>query len=167
MEVYLVQHGEAKGEGEDPLRPLSEKGRQEAQRVAEALGKVGIRTPHIMHSGKLRARQTAEIFAESLGPSEVREMIGLAPNDNPEAAESFLEGAKEPIMLVGHLPHLSRLASLLITGNTEPETVSFRMGGAVCMEKEGKWMLKWAMTPEITPYPVKELFPRGARAGRR
>ncbi len=164
MEAYLVQHGDAKSEEEDPERPLSDKGVEESKRVAEALGKVGLRAKHIMHSGKLRAKQTAEIYAEFFGPSEVREMLGLKPTDNPLVAKTFLESAKEPVMLVGHLPHLGRLASLLITGNPEQETVRFRMGGVVCLEKDekdGKWRLKWALTPEITPFPIKELFPMG------
>jgi phosphohistidine phosphatase len=57
MEIYLVQHAEAKSEEEDAQRPLSDKGKEESERVAEALGKVGIRAKHIMHSGKLRAKR--------------------------------------------------------------------------------------------------------------
>ncbi len=163
MEVYLVQHGDAKLEEEDPERPLSDKGKEETERVAEALGKVGIRAKHIMHSGKLRAKQTAEIFAKHVGPSEVRDMLGLKPMDNPLVAKTFLESAREPVMLVGHLPHMGKLTSLLITQNPEQETVKFRMGGVVCLEKGDKWLLKWALTPEITPFPIKELFPRGEK----
>jgi phosphohistidine phosphatase len=166
MEIYLVQHAEAKSEEEDPGRPLSDKGKEEADRVAKTLGTVGIRAAHIMHSGKLRAKQTAEIFSKHFGPSEVREMLGLAPNDNPLMAKTFLESAREPVMLVGHMPHLSKLASLLITGNPEQETVQFSMGGAVCLIKDEKWRVKWAITPEITPFPIKELFPMGSRRNR-
>ncbi|MFH0885255.1 MAG: phosphohistidine phosphatase SixA [Candidatus Micrarchaeota archaeon] len=163
MEIYLVQHAEAKREEEDLERPLSEKGKDEAERVAKALGTVGIRAEHIMHSGKLRAKQTAEIYSKHFGPSEVREMLGLAPNDNPKMAKEFLESAKEPVMLVGHMPHLSRLASFLITGNPEQETIQFHMGGAVCLIKDEKWKVKWALTPEITPIPIDKLFPQGSR----
>jgi phosphohistidine phosphatase len=162
MEIYLVQHADAKPKEQDHERPLNEKGEEEAERVAEGLGKVGIRAKTIMHSGKLRAKQTAEIFARHVGPSEVEEMPGIAPLDGPEAAREFLESAKEPVMIVGHLPHLSRLASLLIIQNPEHETVAFRMGGALCLEGEaGAWKVKWMLTPEITPFPIKELFPRG------
>jgi len=166
MEVYLVQHGEANDEKEDAEKPLTDKGVKDVQRVAGELEKVGIKAPHIMHSGKTRARQTAEIFSRSLGPSEVREMLGLSPNDNPKMAKEFLESAKSPVMVVGHLPHLSKLASLMITGSPEPETVRFQMGGVVCLEKGEKWVLKWALTPQITPIPIKELFPMGARRDR-
>jgi len=170
MEIYLIQHGEAVPEAENPERPLSKKGNEEAERVAEALGKVGIRAKFVMHSGKLRAKQTAEIFAKHF-QGEMRGMLGLSPNDNPKIAKEFILSAKEPIALVGHMPHLSRLASLLITQNPEPETVRFHMGGAVCLEKDekdGKWRLNWALTPEITPFPVKELFPGGnARRSKR
>jgi phosphohistidine phosphatase len=166
MEIYLVQHAEAKSEEEDAQRPLTEKGTKEAGRVAEGLEKAGIKAPHIMHSGKLRAKQTAEIFSNHMGPSIVREMLGLQPNDNPLIAKTFLESAKEPVMLVGHMPHLTKLASLLLTGNSDHEMVDFQKGGVVCLEKTEKWVLKWVLTPEITPIPIKQLFPMGSRRDR-
>lgn len=169
MEIYLVQHAEAKSEQEDPERPLTGKGMKEAERIAETLEKVGVKAKHIMHSGKLRAKQTAEIFAKHLGTIETREMLGLSPNDNPIMAKTFLESAKEPVMLVGHMPHLSKLASMLITQNPEQETIRFQMGGVVCLEKDekdGKWRIKWLITPEITPMPIKQLFPMGSRRDR-
>lgn len=66
MRLYLVQHGEAKKEEEDPLRPLSERGREDVQRVAKYVEKLDIKASIIFHSGKLRAKQTAEILAEKL-----------------------------------------------------------------------------------------------------
>ncbi len=147
MEVYLVQHGEANNDEE---KALSEKGRKEAEKVAAALAKAGVKPAYIMHSSKLRAKQTAEVFASALKPAGgAREMLGLAPTDNPRMAREFLESAREPVMLVGHLPHLSRLSALLLINNPELEMVRFRMAGVVCMEKEEKWKVKWFLTPEI------------------
>ncbi len=58
-------------------------------------------------------------------------------------------------MLVGHLPHLSRLASLLLTADPAREIIAFRMGGMVCLsEWEGQWRLHWILTPEIAAYDV-------------
>ncbi|MFN7990834.1 MAG: phosphohistidine phosphatase SixA [Candidatus Micrarchaeia archaeon] len=159
--IYLVQHGET--DDSDPARPLSAKGKEEAERVAKALGTVGLRAKTIMHSGKLRARQTAEIFSASFGQSAVMEMPGLAPNDEPGIAKAFIEKAEEPLMLVGHMPHLSKLASLLVTGKQDQEIIRFRMGGVVCLSRDNGWKILWALTPEITPFRVEKLFPRSKK----
>jgi phosphohistidine phosphatase len=53
-------------------------------------------------------------------------------------------------MLVGHLPHLSRLASALLLGDPGREIVRFRMGAIVCLVRaEGRWLLQWVLTPEL------------------
>lgn len=151
MDFYLVRHGEAKPEEEDPARPLSDKGREEVRRVASYGAKLGIKISEICHSGKRRARETAEIFAEYLAPAlGVREMGGLAPMDEPQTAVASLKKAQKSIMLVGHLPHLSRLTSLLLVGDPEKEIIQFRMGGIVCLTRdEEKWRVKWILTPEL------------------
>ena len=151
MELYLVQHGEAKLEQDDPARPLTERGRQEVERVARAAARLGLRVAGIGHSGKLRAQQTAEILAAQLQPPRgIRQMAGLAPLDDPAVARQALDHATEPELLVGHLPHLSRLASLLLVGDPAREIVAFRMGGMVCLAREqGQWRLSWILTPEL------------------
>ncbi len=54
-------------------------------------------------------------------------------------------------MLVGHLPHLSKLAGLLLTGSPDIEPIKFRMAGVLCLERDvkGKWALLWMLTPEL------------------
>jgi phosphohistidine phosphatase len=151
MEVYLVQHGEAKREEEDPARALTDRGKREAEGVARAAGRAGLALAEILHSGKRRAQETAEIFAVRLKPSRgVREAAGLAPMDDPAAAEGLIEGAAGPLMLVGHLPHMGRLASLLLAADPGKEIIAFRMGGIVCLSREeGGWRLRWMLTPEV------------------
>ena len=151
MHVYLVQHGEAKPETEDPERPLSDRGREEVLRVARRAAAMRLQVAEIRHSGKLRARQTAEIFAAALAPScGVREMSDLAPGDAPGKAGGEIESANEPLMLVGHLPHLRRLASLLLVGDPEREIIRFRNGAIICLVKtEGGWLLQWVLSPEL------------------
>lgn len=147
-QVYLVQHGKAASEAEDPTRPLTEEGRDEVQRVAAAVAKLNLTVSTICHSGKLRAKQTAELFAQSLAPASVEEIEGLAPLDDPAVAQVLIEQADRPLMLVGHLPHLSRLVSVL-TG-TESEVVTFQMGGVVALVKaEPGWQVAWMLPPEI------------------
>jgi len=151
VQVYLVQHGEAKPETEDPARPLTDRGREEVRRVARHAAALGLQVAEIRHSGKLRARQTAEIFAAALAPPHgVQEMDGLAPADATGKARGEVESASEPLMLVGHLPHLRRLASLLLVGDPEQEIIRFRNGAIVCLVKtEGGWLLQWVLSPEL------------------
>jgi phosphohistidine phosphatase len=152
MELYLVQHGEAMSEAENPERPLTARGRMEAERVAAATARIGLKPGEIRHSGKRRAAETAEIFANALGLSDrVRSAAGLAPNDDVRPLASSLAAAASPLMLVGHLPFLSRLASLLVTGEADRPIIRFRMGGIVCLardETSAAWSVGWVLTPE-------------------
>jgi len=151
LKVYLVQHGEAKSEIEDPQRPLTEKGKQEVESVAAYVASVQVKVAQVLHSGRLRAKQTAELFAHYLSPTEgVREEKGLGPLDDPQDAKRLIEQAERPLMIVGHLPHLSRLTSLLISGTPETEIVRFKMGGVVCLsENDKEWFVRWALVPEL------------------
>ncbi len=152
LELYLVQHGRARAESEDPARSLTEEGRQEVARVAAFLEAAGIALDRIEHSGKLRARQTAEILAARLGPREgPMEVPGIAPDDDPAPLVSRLAEQTGSLMLVGHLPHLSRLVSLLVVGSPGTPIVQFHMGGVVRLDREpeGRWAVRWALAPEI------------------
>jgi phosphohistidine phosphatase len=148
--LMLVQHGEAASKDIDPERPLTANGRQETERVARHLAGRGVGPNVIWHSGKLRARQTAELLAAALEPEDVLEIGGLAPLDDPVMVEGAIASDGREVMLVGHLPHLSQLTSLLLTGAPLPELVRFRMGGAVALEREEDgWRLLWIVTPDI------------------
>ena len=151
MKVYLIQHGEAKSETEDPQRPLTEKGKEEVESVASYVANLEMEVAQILHSGRLRAKQTAELFARYLSPAQgVREEKGLGPLDDPREAKQLIQQAETPLMIVGHLPHLSRLASLLILGIPENEVFRFKMGGVVCLsEIDKKWFVQWALVPEL------------------
>jgi phosphohistidine phosphatase len=151
--VYLVQHGQAVPEGQDPARPLNEGGREEVERVARHVATLGVGVAEIWHSGKLRARQTAEIFRGYLRPEPVlREQRGMNPGDDPVLVLPGLEAAADPVLLVGHLPHLSRLASLLLVGDSGRGIIQFRNAGVVCLARgEGGWRLDWALPPDLLP----------------
>lgn len=148
MELYLVRHAESKTEEEDPARPLSENGKKEAGKIASRLSLAGVKPAEIFHSPKLRAVQTADIFSSHFRVRS-REMPGLKPNDEPGAAAEFAEAQARNVMLVGHLPHLSRLASLLLCGNADEEVVKLGSAAALCLLKEEKWKIKWLLGPEL------------------
>ncbi len=147
MELYLVQHAEAKSKEEDPERPLTTKGKAQAGDVAAHTAKL-LKVHTVKHSPKLRAKQTADIFAGHVRASSVEEE-GLKPLDDPEIARKMIESQKENLMIVGHLPHLNKLASLLLAGDAEADVVAFRQGGIVCLEKDEKWRVRWIFIPEL------------------
>jgi phosphohistidine phosphatase len=149
VSVYLVQHGLAYRESEDPERRLTPRGVEETERVARHLAERGVEVGEIVHSGRARARQTAEIFARFL-KAPVREGDGLGPNDDPSIWAGRLAGVGRGVMLVGHLPHLSRLSSLLLVGNPDVEIIKFRYSGVAKLERDGaRWALAWYITPEL------------------
>ncbi|MFO7976724.1 MAG: phosphohistidine phosphatase SixA [Candidatus Hydrogenedentota bacterium] len=152
MRLYLVQHGEAMDKSENPDRPLTEAGRNAVTAVAKLLGNAGLKVPRIEHSGKTRARETAELLAEAVGEStSVGERKDISPNDPVDIVASSLRRADADLMLVGHLPFMSKLASLLVTGDTYAEVIAFQKGGVVCVERDekGAWHIAWMVVPRL------------------
>ena len=141
--IYLVQHGEAKSKEEDPERSLTDKGRRDVEKVAAWAAQTGLRIEQIRHSGKRRAAETAEIFAEKLNlKKNVIAVSGIAPNDDVESIANILEQEGQFIMIVGHLPFLNRLASRLLVGNADQTVIRFRNGGLVGLScVSGNWLV--------------------------
>ena len=154
MFLYLVQHGEAVTKEKDPERPLSSTGVVDVNKVAGFVaGNCGIVVgTKIHHSGKLRARQTAEIIAGALKLPGPELGDNLNPRDDPAVWQSRLSESLHDQVLIGHLPYMSRLVSQLLTGDPERGVVKFRMGGIVALRREeGLWSLQWMVVPEIIP----------------
>jgi phosphohistidine phosphatase len=112
----------------------------------------GVRISCITHSGKKRARQTAEIFAAALNPEHgVQERAGLNPLDDVVQLAAALN-SKEDLLLIGHLPFMERLTSYLITGSVDTLVFKFQNGGIVCLDRDPdkpSWFIKWALMPKI------------------
>jgi phosphohistidine phosphatase len=154
MKAYLVQHAKALAKQQDPDRPLTDEGRAELSRVAAFAAHSGqVHIGRIWNSGKTRAAQSAQILADALMPPlGVRSAEEMDPGDPPHLWGERLPEMSQDVMLVGHMPHLSRLASLLLTGDPEREAVRFENGGIVCLEYDGqRWSLGWAVTPSLIP----------------
>ncbi len=151
MRLFLVQHGEAKDETEDPARPLNDVGVQNTELVAAWLGNRSIKIAQIQHSGKKRSQQTAEIFARHLSPAPgVAAASGLSPSDDVRPMAAILSELRDSRMIVGHLPFLDRLASLLLAGDPEIKVVRFRNSGVVCLLRDdGRWSLAWSVVPSV------------------
>jgi len=154
MHLYIVQHGLAVPKDEHPERPLSDQGRAEVGRMAAFLARTRPAISRVIHSGKLRAAQTALIFSETIGPGRIVEEAadGLAPKDPTDAAADDIDEWTEDTMIVGHLPHLSKLVSRLVVGSEGNTVVHFTPGTVVCLERGengGGWTVTWAVRPEL------------------
>jgi phosphohistidine phosphatase len=117
MWLYLVHHGDAVASDLDARRPLSDHGRLAVMQLAEQAAARGVKPAAIWHSGKLRARQTAEAFWRACNPlAEFTAIRGLQPADIPQMLRDALLGESRDVMVVGHMPHLSRVLALLTSG---------------------------------------------------
>jgi phosphohistidine phosphatase len=152
MKLYLVQHGEACSKDVDPERPLTDQGRADVERLAAFLQQSGIQVERVIHSGKLRARQTAEGLAASIAPGVEPEISGLMnPNDNPGAFDWQSESWDRDTLIVGHLPFMAGLVSHLLIDDSETSLVAYQPGSVVCLEhvENTRWQLNWMIRPEL------------------
>jgi len=153
MKLYLMQHGRPVAKEENPERPLTSQGIDDVKKMAEFLEKYGVRVSRVLHSGKTRAKQTAEIIISRLNPGEEPiEQQGLSPMDDAKNIfEQINKVDEEDMMIVGHQPHLGRLISLLIVGSESVSVVAFQQGGVVCLSRDNDrhWSISWMLVPEM------------------
>lgn len=148
MNFYLVRHGDALSAAENPQRPLSSEGHRRVQQTAGMALERSIQVSVIYHSGILRARETAEILAERMSVATVAELSGLLPEDDPAIVKAELDAASDSILLVGHLPFMSRLAGLLVNGDPERPVVEFSPAALVCLTRSAaQWKMAWQVAP--------------------
>ena len=146
--VVLAHHGLALAREVEPTQPLSGPGRESSQRLAAAVAARGARPDVIWHSGKFRARQTAELFWHACNPGALFSVArGLQPTDPPGALQSRLESDDRSILVVGHLPHLARLLRALRGERPDSATAGFPSHGCVALGWEaGRWQELWRLT---------------------
>lgn len=151
MRLYLMRHGEAEFGPVDDERPLASEGRESAARTARALARLEPGLQRVLHSGKRRARETAEIVTASVnGAGLPQEIPGLGPDDDPECAAETLLAEPVTTLAVGHLPHLGRLASLLTTGDPDRAIVRLPAGTLIELSNEdGAWRLVAVLPPDV------------------
>jgi len=145
MNLFFLRHGIALDQddpslGHDRERPLSHKGTRRMRKAAKGLQRLDIPFDAVLTSPLLRARQTAEIVAATLGiESLLEEISGLAPEST---VEHLLFGLtryqdRQHLLLVGHEPLLSNTAAYLLNGK-EPGrlTLEFKKGSLCHIEVE-------------------------------
>jgi phosphohistidine phosphatase len=143
MILYLIRHGEAASSQEDPKRGLTKRGRNETEEMAERLKARGVAPEVVWHSGKTRAAETAKILADN-----ATERKGLNPDDPVGPILKDIESLNSDLMIVGHLPFLGILASRLLAGSHNAETVVFPPSGVTALERtpETGWKLLWTIS---------------------
>ena len=120
--------------------------------IAEFIKPLNLSIDYIWHSGKTRAQQTAEVLVEAVDiRKEMSAYDGLAPNDDVKIIKDEITSNNQDIMIVGHMPFVSRLASLLLAASESSGTVAFRQGGIVYLNysDENQWQLSWMIIPEL------------------
>ena len=147
--ILLVHHGEAVSPALDASRPLSGRGLGDVARLADEAAARGVKPDAIWHSGKLRARQTAEAYWRACNPlSRFTAVRGLLPADPPVWIRDQLAGETRTIVIVGHMPHMPRLLGLLVTGDPDAVDVLFPHHGCVALEADGdRWKEAWRLGP--------------------
>lgn len=151
MKLYLLQHGEAVPEEMDPQRPLSDKGASDIEKLARYIASMGVQSGQVFHSGKLRARQTAEIISKYIAQGSSDSKDGLKPNDDVIAFTDELDNCDSDLCVVGHLPFMSKLVSYLVTTDVDQAIVHYLPGTMVCLERDelDQWQINWMLRPEM------------------
>jgi phosphohistidine phosphatase len=149
MAIYLVRHGEALPGPDDAARPLSQRGRTEVEQIARLAADLGLRPDEIRHSGLVRAGQTADILAARLAPARgTRAVPGLGPEDDPGPVAIECAEARESLMLVGHMPHLGRLAGRLVLGDPGQQLIRFATGTIATLARgDGGFLVECVIRP--------------------
>ncbi len=145
MFVYLAHHGDSVHPGIDPQRPLSRLGRGQVDTLSSWAAARAVRPDVVWHSGKLRARQTAEAYWRACNPlAEFSAARWMQPDDPLRLADQLQHETRD-VMLVGHMPHLDRLLGRLL--DDDMRTASFPLNGLVAVEHTGtRWVERWRLS---------------------
>jgi phosphohistidine phosphatase len=132
MHLYLAHHGVAVGPEVDARRPLSAAGLAAVERLASQAAARGAKPVVVWHSGKLRAKQTAEAFWRACNAlAEFSVSRDLQPDDPPQWIRDRLRGEPRDVAIAGHFPFLPRLLALLTSGGEAG--VDFPINGIVAL----------------------------------
>jgi len=142
--LLLVHHGDAVGPEIDARRPLSAVGLAGVDRVAALAAARGVRPQVVWHSGKLRAKQTAEAMWRACNAlADFSASPDLQPEDPPSRIRDRLRGETRDVLIAGHFHHLPRLLTLLLNA---PAT--FPQHGVVALESDDQgetWQELWRL----------------------
>ncbi len=164
MRLFLIRHAHALDHADDAQRPLSERGRKITHQAAGFFKANGcLRPAQVWHSPLQRAFATAAGLITELDPEiALVETDGLLPLDDPAimAERLRLYPTTHDVALVGHQPHLSALASLLVAGHASPPLFHFKKNAVLALRRSdanfvdtglARWRVAWQFSPEFLP----------------
>ncbi len=125
------------------------------QRAAKGLSSLSLSFDRIFTSPFERARQTAQIVADTLKMGDrLEEIQELGPDQSVQDLLSRLaaDSSHKNILMIGHEPLLSNTVSYLLSGTAGAE-VRLKKGGLCCLEVDGvppkkSAVLHWALAPK-------------------
>lgn len=147
--LFLMRHAEALSHDADAKRPLSPLGEVHAKKMALWLHSMQIEIDTIIHSGVLRAEQTASIVAEQYKITPIQS-DALAPDASIVSLAEIIGDLQNNTLLVGHLPNLDLLSNLLITYDEQCTTLSFQPAAMAAFNlSENQCLVEWFVQPGI------------------
>ena len=160
MRLYLVQHANAIPKEDHSKRPLSKNGFKEIKWITSFFKQNGaINVYGVWYSTKQRAKQTADGLVKGLKlKASLKEVKQIAPKDDIHSIVKSLTSQSANIMLVGHRPHLTKLASYLVTGDENAESFNFQQCCVLCLERKStgntakNWTVQWMVTPHLVKH---------------
>ena len=152
MHLYLIRHAHALDGNDDAARPLSPKGLKQVRKLADLLRNTeAFEAGEIWHSPLRRAHETAGLLAKRLKlGTKLKEVAGLTPDDSVDRIAAKLGELRRPVAVVGHEPHLSALASLLVVGQAAPPRFKLKKCAALRLDRaDGGWSVRWLVSPDL------------------
>jgi phosphohistidine phosphatase len=152
MHLYLIRHAHALDGDDDAARPLSPKGRKQIRALGRLLRETGtFEAEEIWHSPLLRAEETAVLLAKRLKTgAQLSAVGGLRPGDAVNSILKRLNDLRHPVAVIGHEPHLSGLASLLVAGKATPPRFVLKKCAVLRLDRvDGVWAVRWQISPEL------------------
>jgi phosphohistidine phosphatase len=160
VQLLIIRHGVAMDRDEfavsgnpDDLRPLTKKGSRRMKQVASGLKSQVDSIDHLATSPLTRACETAEIVADEFGIEDKEVAACLVPGVSFDDFAQWCTTQHDvgTLAIVGHEPHLSSLATWLLTGEGDSK-MELRKGGACLIEFESlprrdSGTLVWLLTP--------------------
>ncbi|HZZ07583.1 MAG TPA: phosphohistidine phosphatase SixA [Candidatus Binataceae bacterium] len=158
MILYILRHGAAENEpppgGDDGARRLTARGREKVRDAAAGMRALGVKFDAILTSPLPRAAETAELVAAVYANGPAPEVFaalatGVTPADTIAALKPYER--HHHLMIVGHEPGLSGVASLLLTGSTNSVSFDLKKCGMIALElddgiERGSAQLLWMLT---------------------
>jgi phosphohistidine phosphatase len=155
-QLYLLRHADAGDpetwEGPDGVRPLSPKGRRQAERMGRHLANIGFRPDAIVTSPKLRAAETAELVAAALD-HKVTPDDRLGSGVNLDTVDAVFRDAGSPdrLVIVGHDPDFSEVLSTLVGAELAMKKGALARVDLADGLRPGAGVLRWLLPPDLLP----------------